>query len=130
MKVAIRELAAMNTVPITIARKRLSEAILGSALLRRPSERVVRAIHRQEENSEILVGWVQVAAIIFFAALYSISPKGFAADARFAPVPVTLSAYALFTALRLVLAYRGALNTSFLALSVVIDIAVLMVTIW
>jgi adenylate cyclase len=91
---------------------------------------VVRAIRRQEENSEILVGWMQIAAIIFFAIFYSLAPKAFAPDVRFAPVPVTLGAYALFTALRLLLAYRGALRTWFLTISVVIDIVVLMVTIW
>ncbi len=77
-----------------------------------------------------MVGWVQIAAIIFFAGFYSISPKAFAPDVRFAPVPVTLAVYALFTALRLVLAYRGVLRTWFIALSVVIDVAVLMITIW
>jgi hypothetical protein len=45
-------------------------------------------------------------------------------------VPVTLGAYTLFTALRLLLAYRGALRTWFLTISVVIDIVVLMITIW
>jgi hypothetical protein len=43
---------------------------------------------------------------------------------------VTLGAYALFTALCLLLAYRGLLRTWSLAISVVIDIAVLMITIW
>ena len=120
----------MSTVLVEASWKRLSEGIFGPALMRRPPDRVVRAIRRQEENSEILVGWMQIAAIIFFAILYSLAPKAFASDVRFAPVPVTLGAYALFTALRLLLAYRGALRTWFLTISVVIDIVVLMVTIW
>jgi len=120
----------MRSVPVVPVWKRLSEAVLGPALLRRPPDRVVRAIRRQEENSEILIGWVQIAAIIFFAIFYSIAPKAFAPDVRFAPVPITLAVYALFTALRLALAYRGALRAWFLAISVVIDIAVLMITIW
>jgi adenylate cyclase len=103
----------MSTVLVKGSWKRLSEAIFGPALMRRPPDRVVRAIRRQEENSEILVGWMQIAAIIFFAIFYSLAPKAFAPDVRFAPVPVTLGAYALFTAVRLV-----------------IDIVVLMVTIW
>jgi adenylate cyclase len=41
-----------------------------------------------------------------------------------------LGAYAIFTALRLALAWRGRLAAWFLALSVVVDIAVLMLTIW
>ena len=120
----------MSTVLVEASWKRLSEGIFGPALMRRPPDRVVRAIRRQEENSEILVGWMQIAAIIFFAIFYSLAPKAFAPDVRFAPVPVTLGAYALFTALRLLLAYRGALRTWFLTISVVIDIVVLMVTIW
>ena len=120
----------MSTVLVEESWKRLSEAIFGPALMRRPPDRVVRAIRRQEENSEILVGWMQIAAIIFFAIFYSLAPKAFASDVRFAPVPVTLGACTLFTALRLVLAYRGALRTWFLTISVLIDIVVLMVTIW
>jgi hypothetical protein len=44
-------------------------------------------------------GRLEIAAIILFAILYSIAPKAFAPNVRFAPVPVTLGAYALFTAL-------------------------------
>jgi adenylate cyclase len=120
----------MSTALVKVSWKRLSEGIFGPALMRRPPDRVVRAIRRQEENSEILVGWMQIAAILFFAIFYSLAPKAFAPDVRFAPVPVTLGTYALFTALRLLLAYRGALRTWFLTISVVIDIVVLMVTIW
>jgi adenylate cyclase len=120
----------MSTMPITVSWKRLSEAVFGPPLLRRPPDHVIRAIRRQEENSEILVGWLQIAAIIFFAIFYSLAPKAFPHNMHVAPVPLTLGAYALFTALRLALAYRGLLRTWFLAISVVIDIAVLMITIW
>jgi adenylate cyclase len=120
----------MSAVLVKVFWKRLSEDVFGPALMRRPPDQVVRAIRRQEENSEILVGWMQIAAIIFFAIFYSLAPKAFAPDVPFAPVPVTLGAYTLFTALRLVLAYRGALSTWFLTISVVIDIVVLMITIW
>ena len=120
----------MSSSPAALPWNRLSEIVLGPALLRRPPDRVIRAIRRQEENSEILVGWVQIAAIIFFAIFYSFAPKAFAPDVRFAPVPATLGAYALFTTFRLVLAYRRALQTWFLAVSVIVDIAVLMITIW
>jgi adenylate cyclase len=120
----------MKAVLITTVSKRIAAAVLGPALPRPPSRRVLRSIRQQEENSEILIGWVQIAAIIFFAAFYSIAPKAFAPNVPFAPVPVTLGAYALFTALRLVLAYRAALRRWFVGLSVVIDITVLMITIW
>src|SRR5260370_3508713 len=122
--------ATMSAVLVEVPWKRVSEAIFGPALIRRPPDRVVRAIRRQEENSEIFVGWMQIAAISFFAVFYLLAPKAFAPDVRFAPVPVTLGAYTLFTALRLVLAYRAVLRTWFLTISVVIDIVVLMITIW
>ena len=93
-------------------------------------ERVRRAIRHQEETSEILVGLVQVAAIVFFAALYSLTPKAFPPDVPFEPVPWTLSIYAAFTLLRLWLAVRRQLRPWFLRLSVIVDISVLMVTIW
>ena len=73
-------------------------------------ERARRAIRLQEETSEILVGLVQVAAIVFFAALYSLTPKAFPPDVPFEPVPWTLSIYAAFTLLRLWLAVRRQLR--------------------
>ena len=93
-------------------------------------ERVVRDIGRQQQASEIIIGWTQAGAIVLFSALYAISPKAFPADTTFKPVPWLLAAYALFTAGRLILAYRGNLSRGFVALSVVVDIAVLMLTIW
>ena len=67
---------------------------------------------------------------MFFAAVYAISPKAFPAGTPFQPVQWTLAIYGLFTAGRLLLAYRGRLSRGFVALSVVVDILVLMITIW
>jgi adenylate cyclase len=91
---------------------------------------VRHAVERVQSAGEIFVGWAQAAVIGFFAVLYTISPKAFPPDAGFQPVPWTLGFYALFTALRLALAYRGRLKGWFVGLSVVVDISVLMVTIW
>jgi adenylate cyclase len=93
-------------------------------------ERIRRDIERQQEAGEIIVGWTQVAAIVFFAVVYAISPKAFPAGTPFEPIPWTLGIYGLFTAGRLLLAYRGQLSRGFVALSVVVDILVLMITIW
>lgn len=93
-------------------------------------ERVRRDIERQQDAGEIIVGWTQVAAIVFFALVYEISPKAFMPGTPFEPVPWTLGIYTLFTAGRLALAYRGRLSHGFVAISVVVDIAVLMITIW
>jgi adenylate cyclase len=93
-------------------------------------ERIARDIERQQTAGEIIVGWTQASAIVFFAAVYAISPKAFPAGTPFEPVPWTLGIYGLFTAGRLALAYRGRLSRGFVALSVVVDITVLMITIW
>ena len=92
--------------------------------------RVRQAIQRQQSASEIAIGWVQLSVVVVFATLYAIAPKTFTADAPFEPVPWVLGAYALFTLVRLGLAYLDRLANWFLILSVVADIALLMGTIW
>ena len=93
-------------------------------------ERIRRDIEQLQDAGEITVGWTQAAAIVFFAAVYAISPKAFPAGTPFEPIPWTLGIYALFTAGRVFLAYRGRLSRGFVALSVVVDVTVLMITIW
>lgn len=88
------------------------------------------AIARNREDGEILVGWLQVAAIVTFALLYAVSEKTFSSSTTLEPVPLALGLYSVFTTVRLILANRRRLTRSFLAASVVVDIAVLMVTIW
>jgi len=92
--------------------------------------RVRDAIEEEQRRSELLVGWVQIGIVVLFAALYFSARKTFDESAPFAPVPIALAAYAVFTAIRLVMAYRGHLPHWFLALSTVIDMAGLMVLIW
>ncbi len=94
------------------------------------SERVRQRIERQQTASEIIIGWVQAGAIVFFAVIYAISPKAFPPGTRFEPVPWTLAIYAVFTSVRMILAYRGRLSDGLVAISTVVDIAVLMITIW
>ena len=93
-------------------------------------DRVQRDLETQQRQNEILVGWVQAALILTFALLYALSRKTFAADAEFRPVPWALGIYALFTALRLFLAYRNRLGHLLRICSVIVDMSVLMVTIW
>jgi adenylate cyclase len=94
-------------------------------------ERVRRTIERQEEDSEKLIGWVQLAIVLVFVILYTVSPKTFDQSAvSFEPVPLALGGYALFTMIRLALAYGKRLPGWFLYLSMVIDTALLMGLIW
>lgn len=93
-------------------------------------ERVRTSIGRQQAQSEILVGWVQLGVVCVFGTLYSLSPKTFGTDVAITPVPWALTAYLAFTGVRLLLGYRNALTRWFLTLSVIVDMALLMGLIW
>jgi adenylate cyclase len=108
----------------------LRHLLLGIDPPRAVPERIRHAIAEAEARSEILVCWVQIAAIVTFAVLYSLAPKAFPPEVPFEPVPVALVAYSAFTGLRLWLAWQRRLRPLFLSLSVIVDMAVLMGTIW
>ncbi len=92
--------------------------------------RVRQAIAADQRASEILVCFVQFGAIVTFGLLYALTPKAFPDTVPFEPIPWTLAAYTLFTAGRLWFALRDRLTPLILSISVVVDIAVLMLTIW
>ena len=92
--------------------------------------RVDDAIRDQQDASEILIGWVQLSVVSLFGTLYLVSPKTFADDSAFAPVPWVLGTYLAFTVLRIYLARRGRVADWMLYLSVVIDMGLLFVLIW
>ena len=110
--------------------QRLGRFLFGEAPDDNPPERVRVAISRQQYESEILIGWVQLAVVVTFAVLYGLSPKTFNSEIMFAPVPWALALYGSFTLLRLLLAYADRIPAWFLALSVVIDMSLLMGLIW
>ncbi len=92
--------------------------------------RVARALHELDRKSEILIGWVQAALISVLGGLYLVAPGTAPVDASFYPVPWALGFYGLFTMLRIWLSYRARLPMVVRLLSVVVDITMLMVTIW
>jgi len=92
--------------------------------------RVVRALHAERERGEILTSWVQAGVLCIFATLYFLAPSTSPLDVLMRPVPWALAFYALFTAFRLHLAHRGGLGPVVRALSVVVDMALLTITIW
>jgi adenylate cyclase len=93
-------------------------------------ERVLNAIFTQQEASEKLVGWVQMAVVIFFGLLYAVSPKTFSRDMTFEPVPWFLGIWLVVTIIRLYLAYRHRMSAPLLYLSIIIDMSLLLGMIW
>jgi adenylate cyclase len=107
-------------------RSRLSTRQRAEAL----PQRVRGAIVARQIESERLIGWIQLAVVISFAVLYAVAPKSAPRGAAVDPVPIALTAYLLFTLLRLALAYRAWLPRWFLGLSAVVDVTLLMLLIW
>ena len=95
-------------------------------------ERVRALILEQEQDSERLIGWVQLSLVVIFAAFYFVGPRPTDAPARMLiePVPIVLAAYALFTIARLILAYRIRLPGWLLVLSILVDTGLLISLIW
>ena len=88
------------------------------------------AIVRQQDGSERLIGWIQLAILTAFAALYIVAPKTAPTGAEFQPVPLFLGAYFIFTCLRLWMAYKTSLPLWFLVISILVDMALLLGLIW
>lgn len=109
---------------------RLRLFLLGEEGPKHLPERVVTAIAREQHHGEILIICLQVWAVTTFAILYWLSPKTFPADAPFRPVPWALSFYAIFIGIRIYLIKAGWMRDWLVGLAIVVDIAVLMVTIW
>jgi adenylate cyclase len=106
----------------------------GLARLRRPGRtlapRLARAIAAQQDKSERLIGWFQLAIVGTFAALFAISPKQL-------PIPIwerfpawVIAAYLAFTLARLLVSYRRRLPGWLLAVSVAADVALVVLLIW
>jgi adenylate cyclase len=110
---------------------RVRSFVFGPPLPARLPERVQATIKEDQDQTEILVSLLQLLAVASLAALYTFTPKAFDPQSvPFEPVPVTLAVYVGFTLVRLWLAWQRHLQAWFVALSVVVDIGVLMLTIW
>jgi len=106
------------------------DKILGHPFRDGLPERIARAISAQESQSEILIGWAQLAIGLVWAALYILAPRPLDAGMAFEPVPLALGFYLAFSTVRLVLVHRHIAPTWFLALSVIVDMIVVMALIW
>ncbi|MCL6607130.1 MAG: adenylate/guanylate cyclase domain-containing protein [Geminicoccaceae bacterium] len=109
---------------------RFGGLVLGGPSPERVPPSVAAAIRHEQDSSEVLVSLVQAAALVFFAAVYTLTPKAFPPTVPFEPVPIALGFYLLFTLARSTLALHGRLRRGLLVASAAIDVTVLMVTIW
>ena len=90
-------------------------------------ERVREAIRLQQERSEILIAWVQLAIVCLVATVYeTTSMPGGVVQYDFAFETQVFAAYGVFCIVRLVLAYRRLLRPWMLYVSVVADMVLLM----
>ena len=96
-------------------------------------ERVRAAIRRQQVESQRLISVLQLGVVLFFMFLAAIQPEQPSAVRNpdsLDPVSVVLGGYALFTLVRLYLSWRERLAPWVLYLSIVVDMALLLVLIW
>lgn len=98
----------------------------GRSVVEKLPARIRDTIAAQQDHSEILIGWIQLAVVCAFGVLYILSPKTFSEDAAFAPVPWALSAYLVFTIVRLLLAHARRLPHWFVYTSIVVDMSLLL----
>lgn len=110
--------------------KQLYELLFGSQASEAMPFHVQKAIQQQQLTSEKLISWIQLSIIVTFSILYFASPKTFSTDAKFAPVPWALSAYFIFSVLRLFLSYRSRLPNWISFISIIVDVALLVTLIW
>ncbi|MGP1394849.1 MAG: adenylate/guanylate cyclase domain-containing protein [Inquilinaceae bacterium] len=93
--------------------------------------RIADAIRAQEERSEIMITWVQLAIVLIFGAFYAVAPRPADSGAQmFEPAPAFLAGYFLLTLGRMALAYGRLMTTWLVHVSTVIDMALLMGLIW
>ncbi|HLM14448.1 MAG TPA: adenylate/guanylate cyclase domain-containing protein, partial [Reyranella sp.] len=106
---------------------RLRGWLFGTSGVERLPERVREAIRRQQEQSEILIGWAELAAVaLLFAAYETTSMATGVVQEDYSFDTYVFVLYSLFSLGRLVLAYRRALPEWLLYVSVVVDMALLL----
>lgn len=88
------------------------------------------AVRAQEDASERLIGWIQLGVVLTFGTLYLIAPTTDIMSEFASLVPAALTLYLLFTLVRLTLSYRISLPDWYLALSGLVDLALLLTLIW
>lgn len=108
----------------------LSDFLFGFSNAGRTPDRVAVAIRKQQAASERLITICQLLIILTFITLYFLAPKP-ADQGMFDSITIkVIGAYLVFSLLRLYLCEKGFIPGWFLALSVIADVALLMLLIW
>ena len=103
----------------------------GAQPIERLPERVKAAILSREEESERLIGWVQLLIVVTLGTLYILAPRPTdIPDGAVQPVPWVLGVYFVFAVIRLWLAHRRFAPSWFLAGTIVVDMSLLIGLIW
>lgn len=93
------------------------------------STSVRTAIAAREQESEVLVGYLQLFLVGMFGVLYALSPAP-PVEISFMPVPMALVVYTLLTLGRVAWARRARLPNWALYVSILLDMSLLMLLIW
>jgi adenylate cyclase len=112
-----------------MALRSLSTFLFGPLPEGNAPDRIRAAVEQQQNQSEILVGWIQLTLVTTLGTLYLLSPKTAAMDA-IQTVPIALGLYLLFTISRLVASYKIVLPGWILVGSIIMDVGLLMTLIW
>jgi adenylate cyclase len=106
---------------------RFRDWLFGGGELAQLPDRVREAIARQQEQSEILIGWVQLVIVVLVTTVYeSTTMPGGVVQEDYSFEFEVLAIYGAFCLVRLGLAYARLLRPWMLYLSVVADIFLLM----
>jgi len=108
----------------------LADFLFGFSNTGKTPDRVAIAIRKQQAASERLITICQLLIILTFITLFFLAPKPADQDMFDSITIKVIGAYLLFSLLRLYLCERGFIPGWFLALSVIADVALLMLLIW
>ena len=93
---------------------------------------VLKAIQKEEDRSEKLIGILQFSFVVMMGVFYTIAPKGFSESASvlFRPVPVVLGIYAILLLIRMLFSILNRMHGAVLYVFVVVDFVLLIALIW
>ncbi len=92
--------------------------------------RVREDVARQQDRSEQIISVVQIVIVVIFGGLFVLAPGGGNTELAFELTPCALGGYLVFSVARFWASCRIRLPGWFLTLSVIADMALLMVLIW